>query len=120
MNLRPTADRTGFPPRDDTPASILTENGHLEGLYHIQCCAFFSAIFELVSKVLPEQPSQDNDNAIALVWQWNRDMSRLDSQQRATFFAQLESTYRKVSLMEQIHRPLLIDCLVDFLRDAHT
>lgn len=94
MNLRPIRDQYGFPPCDDVPASILTENGSSEVLYGIQCCAFFAAIFQIVGDRLSTPDGNVVDD-------WNGSMCQLMSQGRTDFFARLKSTYDKVGLVKR-------------------
>ena len=62
MNLRPEGDKKNFPPRDQIPAQILTEELHTTAAdYEIRCCAFFTAIFIVLRvdllKLLEQDPS---------------------------------------------------------------
>jgi hypothetical protein len=108
MNLRPVADKTGFPLRDDTPASILTGYCETAAQYATQCCALFSAIFELIGSDISDQLSPDSDGR-AVVENWSKEMCTLDSPFRAKFFVRLQSTYEKVGL---VHYPLLVSYLI--------
>ena len=92
MNLRPV--RNGFPPRDEIPSKILTEDLDIScRIYEARCSAFFAAIFRLLKLELLGDNSMDTTEAISL---WNRRMCEVRSDFRTGFFGRMELEYNRV------------------------
>lgn len=91
INLRPSLDKTGYPPRDVLPAAILTKNLETEADYSARCCAFFAAVFTMIREYMSSRlDSGSLDDALE---QWNESMCNLMSKDRVQFFARLKTTY---------------------------
>ena len=92
MNLRPV--RNGFPPRDEIPSKILTENLDIPcKLYEARCSACFAAIFRLLKSEFVDT-SMGTTEAIS---RCNKDMCEVRSDFRTRFFSRMESEYNTVS-----------------------
>ena len=92
MNLRPV--RNGFPPRDEIPSKILTEDLDIPcKLYEARCSAFFAAIFRVLKVELLEENFMGATDAIS---RWNERMCEVGSDFRTSFFGRIESEYNQV------------------------
>ncbi|KAI6135505.1 hypothetical protein EV401DRAFT_2192055 [Pisolithus croceorrhizus] len=92
MNLRPPDDDTGFPARDDVPATILMSEPETEAVdYSARCCAFFAAIFMTVSEHLSTNLASGSlEDALQ---RWNDSICKLGSEDRKQFFLRLKARY---------------------------
>ncbi|KAI6100908.1 hypothetical protein EDD16DRAFT_1526124 [Pisolithus croceorrhizus] len=89
LNLRPSIDIFSFLPRDVIPAEILTEARWAAADYSAQCCAFFAAVFTMVTEFLSTRLSSGSlEGALK---QWNDSMCELRSEGRKQFFAGLNT-----------------------------
>jgi len=97
MNLRPEGDKKNFPPRDQIPAQILTEELHTTAAdYEIRCCAFFTAIFIVLRVDLLKLLEQDPSNFDQAICLWNTAM-HVDSPQICNkYFQRVDAEYKKV------------------------
>ncbi|KAH7890575.1 hypothetical protein F5I97DRAFT_1836558 [Phlebopus sp. FC_14] len=92
LNLRPIGD-TGYPPRDAFAAKVLTENlPQSEREYGARCCAFFAAIFAVLTERLKSASNSAADTE-AIVKMWNDGMCSVDSEARADYFRDVEFKY---------------------------
>ena len=77
----------GYPPRDDIPADILT-GSYDELRYDTGCYTFFAAIFKVLRTYLENNhPHSD----------WHKDMCRIESPARRSFFKDLKREFTIVS-----------------------
>ena len=80
MNIRSPDDIHGYPPRDATPANILTDRCD-EPQYNTRCYTFFAAIFKVLRTSLENNQSHSD---------WYKDMCTIGSPARRSFFKDLE------------------------------
>ncbi|KAI6042694.1 hypothetical protein EDC04DRAFT_912265 [Pisolithus marmoratus] len=91
MNIRPLSDKTAFPPRDAFPAEMLTANLGTKADYGARCCAFFAAVFTMISDRLSTTLASGSlAHALKL---WNESMCNFLSRDRPQFFVELQAEY---------------------------
>src|SRR5882757_10461806 len=93
---------TGFPTRDEVPASILTEGMQCsQAEYTARCCALFAALFKLLGEELSEMTSQtcSGGSGIATVIEnWSDKMCEMGSAYRTKFFDKVKTEYLAVKI----------------------
>ncbi|KAH7882242.1 hypothetical protein F5I97DRAFT_1985411 [Phlebopus sp. FC_14] len=103
MNLRDRTDKS-FPPRDDFPARVLTENVAVAAdAYAARCASFWIALFRTLKEDLLEtlSLSQNNNNAAEAIRTWNAKMCDMRSQGRGAFFTKMEAFFKQIRLDDE-------------------
>ncbi|KAH7881912.1 hypothetical protein F5I97DRAFT_1991629 [Phlebopus sp. FC_14] len=101
MNLRDRTDKS-FPPRDDFPARVLTENVAVAAdAYAARCASFWIALFRTLKEDLLEMLSQNNNNAAEAIRTWNAKMCDMRSQGRGAFFTKMEAFFKQIRLDDE-------------------
>jgi hypothetical protein len=96
MNLHPI-NALIYPPRDETPARILSEFvDHKLSDYTARCCSFFAAIFKVFKEHLKARNICEDNYLVATTW-WHSEMCK-QTPFRINFFSQVESEFKEVSV----------------------
>ncbi|KAH7908525.1 hypothetical protein BJ138DRAFT_1115786 [Hygrophoropsis aurantiaca] len=89
---------SGFPKRDDIPATILTEEfGLCKDAYFARCCHFFEALFKTIQTEFQPVPHDAKPESVdVFIRNWNEGMCSMSSRSRATFFEKVQAEYNQV------------------------
>lgn len=112
MNIRPAGDLNAYPPRDDIPAQILTDNlDCTEDDYADRCVAFFTSVFTVLSKQLKTKfKFEARASSEELIPRWSQGMCSMGSRQRTGFYAQVKEEYDNVGTLVVVLGSLLTRC----------
>ncbi|KAH7884823.1 hypothetical protein F5I97DRAFT_2039899 [Phlebopus sp. FC_14] len=104
MNIRDEMD-AGFPPRDDFPARVLTENTTVTvEAYTARCCAFWIALFDTLKDDLTETFLESKCDATAAIRAWNKKMMmcNMRSPGRNAFFTKVKNHFVRFFILAKI------------------